>query len=217
MAGRAAGSPACTRKLPRQYGSRKRAYSGLQSAQYGNAAHDRHSTSARRATSASFSRIRNSPSRSRRAATSSSGCGRRRELGLKGAAAETYANELAAARAAHHGDDAAIGSRTSSDFAAKGVSIDATQIQLEARALRAPRPRRQLGADALASRHPVRAIAEDAAEDRVDMLEVIGIVELRRRASRATGAPSTSGSAARDRRSGPCPPTPSWRCAAPAR
>lgn len=52
------------------------------------------------------------------------------QLGFKDAAAEAYALELVAADLAPHGDDILIG-KLISDFAAKGLKLDATHIQLE--------------------------------------------------------------------------------------
>jgi hypothetical protein len=51
-------------------------------------------------------------------------------MGLTGAAAETYANELVAAGLEHHGDTE-ISDAVTKDFADKGVGIDATRVQLE--------------------------------------------------------------------------------------
>jgi hypothetical protein len=51
-------------------------------------------------------------------------------LGLSGAAAEAYANELAALGLHRGGDDEEI-EHIARDFAAKGVAIDKTRIKLE--------------------------------------------------------------------------------------
>lgn len=54
------------------------------------------------------------------------------ELGLKGAAAEAYALELVSADLAPHGDEVLI-EKLLNDFAAEGLKLDATRIQLELR------------------------------------------------------------------------------------
>jgi hypothetical protein len=65
-------------------------------------------------------------------------------LGLAGAAAEAYANELAAL-GLHRGGDAEEVEHIARDFAAKGVGLDETRIRLEAE--RCEREaRQQLGA-----------------------------------------------------------------------
>jgi hypothetical protein len=53
------------------------------------------------------------------------------QLGLAGAAAESYADELAAL-GLHRGGDAEEVEKIAKDFAAKGVTLDATRIRLEA-------------------------------------------------------------------------------------
>jgi hypothetical protein len=53
------------------------------------------------------------------------------QLGLAGAAAEAYADEVAA-HGLHHGGDAEEVEKIATDFAAKGVALDATRIRLEA-------------------------------------------------------------------------------------
>ena len=52
------------------------------------------------------------------------------QLGLAGAAAEAYAQELATVGLEHHGDDDTI-ARISRDLAAKGIAADPTRIRLE--------------------------------------------------------------------------------------
>lgn len=65
-------------------------------------------------------------------------------LGLAGAAAETYASELAA-HGLHRGGDAEEVEHILRDFTAKGVALDAARIKLEAE--RCEREaRKQLGA-----------------------------------------------------------------------
>lgn len=54
------------------------------------------------------------------------------QFGLKDAAAETYALELVAADLAPHGDDILM-KKLLKDFAARGIAMDATKIQLELR------------------------------------------------------------------------------------
>ena len=69
------------------------------------------------------------------------------QLGLTGAAAEAYANDLAALGLQRGGDDEEV-EHIARDFAAKGVAIDKTRIRLEDGALRARREattRRRLG------------------------------------------------------------------------
>ena len=53
-----------------------------------------------------------------------------KQLGLSGAAAETFANELVASGLEHHGDDPLV-ERIAKDFADKGVAIDATRVRIE--------------------------------------------------------------------------------------
>jgi len=52
------------------------------------------------------------------------------QLGLKGAAAEAYANELAAL-GLHRGGDEEEVTHIANDLAAKGVTVDQTRIRLE--------------------------------------------------------------------------------------
>lgn len=52
------------------------------------------------------------------------------QLGLAGAAADAYANDLAAL-SLHRGGDEEVVERIARDFAANGVAIDRTRIRLE--------------------------------------------------------------------------------------
>jgi hypothetical protein len=54
------------------------------------------------------------------------------QLGLTDAAAETYALEIVASELTHHGEDGLI-TKLTDDFAARGKTIDAAEIQAEIR------------------------------------------------------------------------------------